>query len=130
MPIDEYSERFMFAANPIGQLLPMFAQGKFSEIELYEYGRERDWSDSVPSPPGIGLWVWEYKPTGGGPDYWGEYDAPDIDHGTWRPLTAAEWHFVQNGEPPWAPVIEAEEHEARLEELEKSAEEKFLELIK
>jgi hypothetical protein len=134
MRTDETGERFMFAANPIGQLLPMFAQGKFSEIELYEYGSERDWSDSVPSPPGIGLWVWEYKVTGGGPDYWGEYDAPDIDHGTWRPLTAAEWHFVQSGENPWIPVMDSEEHEARREEeelaKEKTLSEQFMELIK
>lgn len=126
MKTTDPGERLMFAANPIGQLLPMFAQGKFSEVELYEYGTEHDWSDEVPSPPGIGLWVWEYKPTGGGPDYWGEYDAPDIDHGTWRPLTALEWHFVQNGENPWIPMIEAEEHEARREE-EEIANQKALE---
>lgn len=105
-------ERFMFAANPVGQLLPMFAQGKFSEIELYEYGGTHDWSNEVPSPPGIGLWVWEYQPSGGGPDYWGEYSEPDIDQGTWRTLTSLEWYFVQQGENPWMPIMEAEDREA------------------
>jgi len=117
MKIANDGERLMFAANPIGQLQAMFAQGKFSEVELYEYGRDHDWSDEVPPPPNIGLWVWEYQPTGGGPDYWGECDAPDIDQGTWRTLTPREWYFVQQGENPWVPLIDAEEHENRKEKL-------------
>lgn len=119
MEAPDTGERFMFAANPIGQLFAMFAQGKFSEVELYEYGTEHDWADELPSPPNIGLWVWEYTPSGGNCDAWnGDYDAVDIDHGTWRTLTPLEWHFVQNGESPWAPIIDAEEHEMRQEELE------------
>lgn len=112
-------ERFMFAANPIGQLFVMFAQGKCSEIELYEYGTEHDWTDEFPSPPNIGLWVWEYTPVGGEYDPWnGDYSDVDLDNGTWRALTSLEWHFVQNGENPWVPIIDAEEHEMRQEEIE------------
>jgi hypothetical protein len=117
MKTDDPGERFLFAANPIGQLLPMFAQGKFSEVELYEYGTEHNWSDEVPEPPGIGLWVWEYSPSGGAYDPWnGDYDGVDIDHGTWRPLTAVEWHFVQQGENPWIPLMESEERAIQEEE--------------
>jgi hypothetical protein len=119
MKIANDGERLMFAANPIGQLLAMFAQGKFSEVELYEYGSDHDWSDEVPPPPNVGLWVWEYSPSGGHYDPWnGDYDNVEIDNGTWRTLTSLEWHFVQQGENPWVPLIEAEEHEARKEELD------------
>lgn len=119
METSDTGERLMFVANPIGQLFPMFAHGKFSEVELYEYGTEHDWTDEVPAPPNIGLWVWEYTPSGGNHDAWnGDYDGVTIDHGTWRPLTPLEWHFVQNGENPWVPIIDAEEHEMRKEELE------------
>jgi hypothetical protein len=64
------------------------------------------------------MWVWEYKPTGGGYDAWnGDYDGVDINNGVWRSLTPREWHFIQNGENPWAPLIDAEEHENRKEKL-------------
>jgi len=106
MKQDYEPELILFAANPIHQLCPMFVRGSFIEVEMYEYGHERDWSDAVPEPPGIGMWVWEFEPTGGSQNYWGEYDEVDIDKGKWRPLTAREWHFLQQGEPPWEPVRE------------------------
>jgi hypothetical protein len=110
MKTDEPGERFMFASNSIGQMIPMFAQGKFSEIELSEFGRDHDWDGEIPSPPGLGLWVWEYAPTGGTYDAWnGDYDDVLLDSGTWRPLTAIEWQFVQNNESPWVSFIETEE---------------------
>lgn len=129
MKISNDGERFMFAANPIGQLLAMFAQGKFSEIEFYEYGREHDWTNEIPPPPNVGLWVWEYSPSGGNYDAWnGDYDGVYIDNGTWRPLTSREWYFVQQGENPWVPLIEGEEHETRKEELEFGIPSKTLDL--
>lgn len=112
-------ERLMFVATPIGQLFPMFAQGKYSEVEFYEFGTEHDWVEEVPAPPSIGLWVWEYKPSGGNYDSWnGDFDGVQIDNGKWRALTSLEWHFIQNGENPWVPLIESEVHEARKEESE------------
>lgn len=109
MKITNDGERIMFASNPLDQLFPMFAQGKFSEVELYAYGSEHDWTDEIPSPPGVGLWVWEYTPSGGNyQSYNGEYDAVDMDNGTWRQLTFREWYFVQQGENPWVPVEEGE----------------------
>lgn len=102
-----YSNKILFAAGPHSQLLPIFACGEYAEVELQEYGTERDWSDSVPEPPELGLWVWEFNPTGGGKNYYTEdYDDIDIDSGIWRPLDYREWHFIQNGEPPWAPETE------------------------
>jgi hypothetical protein len=116
MKIANDGERIMFAVNPLGQLQAMFAQGAVSEIEFYEFGRDHDWTDEVPAPPNIGLWVWEYKPSGGGYDaYNGDYRDVDIDDGEWRPLSNLEWHFVQHGENPWIPFMEAEAREAQNE---------------
>lgn len=113
MKIINDGERIMFAANPIGQLFAMFAQGKFSEIEFYEYGREHDWTDELPAPPNLGMWVWEYTPSGGEYDaYNGDYGDVFLDNGTWRPLTSLEWYFVKQGENPWVPIMEAEAREA------------------
>lgn len=106
---DNQHELILFVANPIHNLCPLFVRGAFIEVEFFEYGNERDWDDSVPEPPGIGLWVWEFTPTGGDQDYMGEYNDVDIDKGQWRPLTAREWHFVQQGEPPWEPVRKEED---------------------
>lgn len=109
MKIANDGERIMFVANPIGQLLVMFAQGKCSEVELYGYGSEHDWVDEIPPPPNVGLWVWEYKPSGGNYNAWnGDYGSIEIDDGTWRPLTPREWYFVQQGENPWIPVEDGE----------------------
>ena len=119
MKTSEPGERLMFAYNSIKQLMPLFAQGKFSEVELSEFGREHDWEGEVPSPPGLGLWVWEYTPTGGRYDAWnGDYDDVDIDSGTWRPLTPIEWQFVQNGESPWTSSMNAEEDDLKALKLE------------
>lgn len=118
MKTNDLGERFMFVSNPIGQLLPIFAQGKFSEFELYEYGTEHDWGE-IPEPPHIGLWVWEYEPYGGAYDaYNGDYDGMHIDHGLWRSLTPREWYFVQHGESPWVPISDMGERELHKEELE------------
>lgn len=99
-----YSNKILFAAGPHSQLLPIFACGEYAEVELQEYGTEREWSDCIPDPPDLGLWVWEFDPTGGGRTYDGDYDDVDIDRGIWRPLDYREWHFIQNNEVPWAPM--------------------------
>lgn len=99
-----YNNRLLFAANHFGQLIAMYAQGEFAEPELGDYNSEHDWGNELPEPPCSGLWVWEFDPVGGGPDYWGEYDAPEIDHGIWRELTSYETHCALNGDNPWTPM--------------------------
>jgi hypothetical protein len=101
--VKKRSDKILFASGPHDMLVPLYACGHFSEMELHEFGLERDWSDSIPAAPGVGLWVWEFTPSGGGPNYWGECDDVDIDRGEWRPLNFSEWHFIQNGECPWVP---------------------------
>src|SRR5579864_8185525 len=98
-------------------LVPLYAHGKFAEYLVYECGSEiSDWSDMVPygelGQPGhgVGLWVWQFVPTGGGYDsYNGDYDDPYIDKGEWRALEPREWHFVQIGESPWPRTWNEEE---------------------
>jgi hypothetical protein len=112
----EKSNKILFAVGHADDMVALYATGYYAEYLVYDCsGEVDDWTEMVPWPEQPtnlcqtpGLWVWEFNPTGGGFDYWGEANDVDIDKGEWRALEEREWYFVRQGECPWPSYQEPE----------------------
>lgn len=86
----------IMAVWPVGGVLAKLTEDSV-EIDDY-FPHDGTARDSFPIPPG--LYVWEGDLSGFNPDLdWENY--PELLHGEWRKMTAAEFEYLNHGETPW-----------------------------